>query len=91
MGEKTEIISKGKKSIFVDFYLTIIVQVSKDASVFSEQTMNIPDKIICIPVQSVIVIIPALVRTEFFIGPAAYNFAAIETFLFHCTKVLIKI
>jgi hypothetical protein len=53
--------------------------------------MNIPDKIIGIAVETVVVVIPALVGTEFFIGPATKNIAAIETFPFHSTKVLIKI
>ena len=53
--------------------------------------MHITYKIVCIAVKTVIVIIPALVGTEFLIGAAANNFAAIETFLFHSTKVLIKI
>ena len=53
--------------------------------------MNIAYKIVCIPVQPVIEVIPALIRTEFFIGSAANSFAAIETFLFHSTKVLIKL
>ena len=47
--------------------------------------MNISNEIIRITINSVIVVIPALVRTEFFIGTAANFFAAIETFLFHST------
>jgi len=53
--------------------------------------MHVTDIIVRIAVQTVIVIIPALVGTEFLIGTAANNFAAIETFLFHSTKVLIKL
>mgnify|MGYP001590036846 CR=1 FL=1 len=53
--------------------------------------MDIADKIICIPVQSVIIVIPALIRTEFLIGAATNDRAAIETFLFHSTKVSIKL
>jgi hypothetical protein len=53
--------------------------------------MDISDKVIGVAVQPVIVIIPALIRTELFIGTASQDVAAIETFLFHSTNVLIKI
>lgn len=53
--------------------------------------MNVSYVIIGIAVKSVIVIIPALIRTEFLIGPATDYPTAIETFFFHSTKVLIKI
>jgi hypothetical protein len=91
MGKEAEIISKCKKSIFMNFQLPIVVKISKDPPVLSQQSMNIAYKIICIAVKSVVVIIPALIRTELFIGTATDRLAAIETFLFHSTKVLIKI
>jgi len=53
--------------------------------------MYISDKIVRITVQPVIIIIPALIRTEFLIGATPKGVAAIETFLFHSTNVLIKI
>jgi hypothetical protein len=68
MGKKTEIIAKSKKCIFMNFYFPLRIKVRKDSSVFPQQTMNIPDKIIRIAVLSVVVIIPALIRTELLIG-----------------------
>jgi hypothetical protein len=53
--------------------------------------MNISDEIVGVAVKPVIVIIPALVGTEFFIGTTLKDVAAIETFLFHSTNVFIKI
>jgi hypothetical protein len=53
--------------------------------------MNISDKIICIAVQPVIEVVPALVGTEFLVGATSNNFTAIETFFFHGAKVLLKI
>jgi len=53
--------------------------------------MHITYKIVRVTVQPVIVIIPALIRTEFFIGTTTERIATIETFLFHSTNVLIKI
>lgn len=53
--------------------------------------MNISHKIVCVAVQTVVVIVSALVGTEFLITTAMYNIAAIETSFFHNAKVLIKI
>jgi len=53
--------------------------------------MNISYKIVCVTVQTVVVIVSALVGTEFLITTAMYNIAAIETSFFHNAKVLIKI
>ena len=53
--------------------------------------MNIPYKIVGVAVKPVVVIIPALIRTEFFIGTTTDGIATIETFLFHSTNVYIKI
>lgn len=53
--------------------------------------MNVPDEIVGIAVKPVIVVIPALIRTEFLVGSPTKGFAAIETLLFHSTNFLIKI
>lgn len=91
MGEETEIITQGKKRILVDPAPSFKVQVSKDAPVFPEQSVNIPHEIVRVTVQLVVVIVSALIRAEFLISPAAYCAAAIETFPFHSTKVFIKL
>ena len=53
--------------------------------------MYIPYKIIGIPVKPVVVVVPALIGAEFLIGSSVDRFSTVETFLFHSTKVLIKI
>ncbi len=53
--------------------------------------MHIPDIIIRFAVEPVIVVVPALIGTEFLIGTTPEGVATIETFPFHSTKVLIKI
>lgn len=53
--------------------------------------MNISDEVVCVAVQSVIVIITALIGTKFLIGATTDGVATIETFFFHSTNVLIKI
>jgi hypothetical protein len=53
--------------------------------------MDISDKIVCVTVKPVVVIIAALIGTEFLIGATTDGVATIETFFFHSTNVLIKI
>ena len=75
----------------MDCCLSFVEQIGQYPSVFSQKAMYISDKIIRIAVLSVIKIIPALVGTEFFIGATPQGVTTIETFLFHSTKVFIKI
>ena len=53
--------------------------------------MDIPDEIVRVTVKPVVVIIAALIGTEFLIGATTDGVATIETFFFHSTNVLIKI
>jgi hypothetical protein len=53
--------------------------------------MYIPDIVVGIPVQPVVVIVAALVGTKLLIGTTMKGISAIETFSIHSTKVLIKI
>jgi hypothetical protein len=91
MSKEAEVVPKCKKSIFVNFSFPIVAEIGKDSPVLSQKSMNVTYKIVCIAVKPVVVIIPALIGTEFFISTSANGFTAIETFLFHSTKVLIKI
>ncbi len=91
MGEETEIIPECKKGILMHLYLALAIQVGKDAAVLPEQAMYIPNEIIRVAVKPVVVVVPALIGTEFLIGTAMDRFSTVETFLFHSTKVSIKI
>lgn len=53
--------------------------------------MNITNITVGILIQPVVIVISALIGTEFFIGSAPQDVTAIETFSFHNAKVLIKI
>jgi len=53
--------------------------------------MDISDEIVRVTVKPVVVVIAALIGTEFLIGATANGVATIETFFFHSTNVLIKI
>jgi hypothetical protein len=61
MSKKTEVIAHGKQSIFMNFYFPLVIEVGQDPSVLPEQTMDVADKIIRIPVEPVVVIVPALI------------------------------
>lgn len=91
VGKKTEVITKGKKGIFMNFKFALRIKIRENPSVLPQQTMNVPNEVIRFAVKPVVVIVTALVRTELFIGAATYRIAAIETFLFHSTNVSIKI
>jgi hypothetical protein len=53
--------------------------------------VNITDKVICIAVKTVVVVVPALVGTELLVGTPMDLFSTVETSSFHSTNVLIKI
>jgi len=53
--------------------------------------MDISDEIVRVTVKPVVVVIAALIGTEFLIGATTNGVATIETFFFHSTNVLIKI
>jgi len=85
MCEEAEIVSQGVESVFMDSCFAFTCQIGKYSPVFPEKAMHIPDKIVSITVQPVVVIVPALVGAEFFIGTATKGITAIETFSFHST------
>ena len=67
MSKKGKIISQGKKSITMNASFTVIIEISQYLTVTSQLSMNISDIIIGVAVNAIIVIIAALVGTEFFI------------------------
>jgi hypothetical protein len=46
MSEEVEVIPQSKKSIFMNFYLTLRIEIGEDPSVLSQQTVNIPYEVI---------------------------------------------
>ncbi len=91
MREETEVITKGKKGVFMHPVPALGIKVSEYSPVFPEKSVHVPYEIIRITVQPVIKAVPALVRAEFLITAAANNIAAIETFTFHSTNVSVNI
>lgn len=68
MGKETEVIPEGKEGIPVNPCFAFTIQIGKDPPVFPQQTMNITDKVVGVAVKPVVIIVPALVGTEFLIG-----------------------
>ena len=61
MSEEAEVITQSNKCILMDPVLPFRVQVGKDAPVFPEQPVNVPNVIVSVAVQLVVVIVSALV------------------------------
>jgi hypothetical protein len=53
--------------------------------------MHIPDVIVLIAIKTVIVVVAALVGTEFLIRPAKEPGSAVKTYSFHSSNVSIKL
>ena len=68
MRKEAEVITEGKEGVFMHFCSTLTIQIGKDPPVFPQQTVNITDKIVSITIKPVVIIVPALVGTEFLIG-----------------------
>jgi hypothetical protein len=68
MCEEAEVIAQGKEGVFMYFYPALTIQIGKYPPVFPQQTVNITDKVVCVAVKPVVIIVPALVGTEFLIG-----------------------
>jgi len=68
MRKEAEVITQGKEGVLMHFYPALTIQISKDPPVFPQQTVNITYKIVSVTVKPVVIIVPALVGTEFLIG-----------------------
>jgi hypothetical protein len=91
MGEEAEIISQGQQGIPVHRDPALFIKIGEHTPVLPQKGMNIPDKVVALFVKSVIVIVSALIGTEFLVGSAPQNITAIETSSIHDAKVFIKI
>jgi hypothetical protein len=68
--EEAEVVTESEEGILMYPHLIFSIQVSQYPSVLSQQPVDIPHKVIGIAVQFVVVIVTALIRTEFLIGTA---------------------
>ena len=83
MGKEGEVVTLGNESITVNMPVPVVEQVSQDLTVSPQLGMHVPYIIILITVEAVIVVITALIGTEFLIRPAKEPGSAVKTYSFH--------
>ena len=76
---KGEIKTPGYEFIPVDFFELFHNQLAQDPPVSSQYILDVPDEFLIPPVHPVVVIVPAKVRTEFFIRSAFDRLTTVET------------
>jgi hypothetical protein len=81
--EEGKIVTLGDKGITVDSNMSRVKQIRKYPSVTSQLSVNITNIIILFAVKTIIVIVTALIRAEFFIRPAEKFSSAVKTYSFH--------
>lgn len=91
MSKKTEVITQGKEYILMNPEPPFSEEITQYPPVLSQKAVDIADIVVAIAVQTIVIIVSALIRTEFLIGTTMNKVAAVKTSFFHSTKVLIKI
>jgi hypothetical protein len=81
--EKGEVVTLGSQGITVNPVMAVFIKVRKNLPVAPQQCMDVPDIIILITVKTVIVIVAALIGTEFLIRPPKEPRSAVKTYSFH--------
>jgi len=83
VSEEGEVVALGYKGIAVYPFMAVFKQIGQYLTVAPELGMDIPDIIVLITVKAVVIVIAALVRTEFLIRPAQEFGSAVKTYSFH--------
>jgi hypothetical protein len=81
--EKGEVVTLGRQGITVNAVMAVFIQIRKDLPVAPQLRMHVPDVIVLITVKTVVVIIAALIGTEFLIRPPKEPGSAVKTYSFH--------
>lgn len=63
--------------------VTGVMEITKYLSVASQLCMDIPYIVVLVTVKTVVVIVAALIGTEFFIRPSEKFSSAVKTYSFH--------
>lgn len=91
MGEEGEIVSLCEKRIPVNPVVPRIKEIGQNLPVTPELRMYITNVIVLIAVESVIVVVAALIGTELLIRPPKETGSAVKTYSFHSSNVFIKL
>jgi len=60
-----------------------VKEITNDLAVASQLPVNIPNKVVLVTVKTIVVIVSALIGTEFFIRPSEKFSSAVKTYSFH--------
>lgn len=63
--------------------VTGVKEITKDFTVASQLCMDIPHIVVLVTVDTIVVIVAALIGTEFFIRPSEKFSSAVKTYSFH--------
>ena len=63
--------------------MTVFIKVREDLPVAAQLGMYVPDVVVLVPVKTVIVVVAALIGTEFLIRPPKEPGSAVKTYSFH--------
>lgn len=63
--------------------VTGVKEITKDLTVASQLCVDIPHIVVLVTVKTVVVIVSALIGTEFFIRPSEKFSSAVKTYSFH--------
>jgi hypothetical protein len=83
VSEEGEVVALGYKGIAVYPFMAVIKKIGQDLAVTPELGMDVSYVVILVTVKAVVVVIAALVRTEFLIRPAKETGSAVKTYSFH--------
>jgi hypothetical protein len=83
VSKECEVVTLGDESIAVNAPVTVVKEICQYFAVAPELRMDIPHIVVLVPVQAVVVVVPALVGTKFLIRPAQELSSAVKTYSFH--------
>jgi hypothetical protein len=83
VGKKGKIVSLGYQGITVNPLMSVFIQIRQDLPVAPEKCMHVPYIVILVAVDTVIVVVTALIGTEFLIRPPMEPGSAVKTYSFH--------
>jgi hypothetical protein len=81
--EESEIIALCDKRITVYAMVSGVKEITNYLSVASQLCMDIPYIVVLVTVKTIVVIVAALIGTEFFIRPSEKFSSAVKTYSFH--------
>jgi hypothetical protein len=83
VSEEGEVVTLSDESITVNPHMPVVKKISQYLAVAPQLGMNVSYIIVLIAVNAVVVVVAALIGTEFLIRPAQEPGSAVKTYSFH--------